>query len=355
MKNNCYFAGGNTPNGFFSYYGEIINPKSADYIYTLKGGPGVGKSTFMKKIAKIFEEKGIKVSKYYCSSDPDSLDAIKIDKPNIIFADGTSPHIIDPSFPGCFDNIINLGEYFNTDILKSHKEDIIDTTKKISGYFTTAYKYLASVKPLYENLNSMYEKAVNKEKFNSLVKSLAKEITDTKTGNGFKEKKMFLSAITPKGTVNFLEKTVNSGTVYILDSQIGDLTHNLFLSLKDHFKVSGFECECYYCPIGPTNKLEHIYLPELDTWVVTSNEYHKFNKKGIKIDSTSVYNEELIDKDILEYDTKMINELIKRAVHCISKAKSTHDILESYYIKAMDYKKLNAFSNEFINKLCSYS
>jgi hypothetical protein len=198
----------------------------------------------------------------------------------------------------------------------------------------------------------MYESGLNKPKYTSLVKSLTKEIVDGKTGNGFKETKMFLSAITPEGTVNFLDKTVDSKTVYILDSQIGDLTYQIITELKEYFKIYGFKCECYYCPIGPSFKLEHIHLPEPDIWILTSNEYHKYEKEGIRIDTSSIYNS--IDIDIYDYDTNLIKELINRAVYFIKKAKDTHDILEDYYIKAMDYEKLNRFTDEFINKLSSY-
>ena len=39
------FPGNNTPMGFFSYYDHIL-PKDATRVFVIKGGPGVGKSTF---------------------------------------------------------------------------------------------------------------------------------------------------------------------------------------------------------------------------------------------------------------------------------------------------------------------
>ena len=49
-NNNFLFPGGNTSKGFFSYYRENINHGEASYIYMIKGGPGVGKSTLSKII-----------------------------------------------------------------------------------------------------------------------------------------------------------------------------------------------------------------------------------------------------------------------------------------------------------------
>jgi ABC-type lipoprotein export system ATPase subunit len=43
------FPGGNTSEGFYSYYPFLLE-KGTKRIFVIKGGPGVGKSTLMKKI-----------------------------------------------------------------------------------------------------------------------------------------------------------------------------------------------------------------------------------------------------------------------------------------------------------------
>lgn len=351
MNSKFYFPGGNTTEGFFSYYNEITNHNEADIIYTIKGGPGVGKSTFMKQIGKKFSDLGCSITYYHCSSDPHSLDGVKIEDFRILFVDGTSPHITDPKFPGCVDNIICLSDFFDTYNLKLHKEEIIITTKKASSYFNIAYNYLMSVKPLYKNLNEMYSKALNNGKLTAAVKALAKEISGDKNGKSFKDKKLFLSAITPEGTVNFLNETISASTVYILNSAPGDLTHIFLNKLKYELERSNFVTESFFCPISPKDKLEHLSIPELDISVVTSNSYHEYKNHGININTSEFYFKERLDKDIIEYDTRLSDELIKKAIHYISKAKSTHDILEGYYKKAMDYDKLNKFTKSFINRL----
>ena len=44
------YPGGNTPKGFFSYYSYILGQREANKIVCIKGGPGVGKSSFIRKI-----------------------------------------------------------------------------------------------------------------------------------------------------------------------------------------------------------------------------------------------------------------------------------------------------------------
>ena len=83
--------GGNTSKGFYSYYDNIIE-KDANRIFILKGGPGTGKSSLMKKIAKEMLEKGYEVEYHHCSSDNNSIDGIVIPKLRVAMIDGTAPH-----------------------------------------------------------------------------------------------------------------------------------------------------------------------------------------------------------------------------------------------------------------------
>ncbi len=71
-----YFLGANSPTGFYSLYSQLLPPEQASAIYILKGGPGCGKSTLMRRVAALAQEAGEPVEYILCSGDPDSLDAI---------------------------------------------------------------------------------------------------------------------------------------------------------------------------------------------------------------------------------------------------------------------------------------
>ncbi len=86
------FPGGNTPQGFFSYYQYILGQEEATRIFVIKGGPGVGKSTFMKKIGFAMLENGYDVEFMHCSSDNNSLDGVVIPSVGVALLDGTAPH-----------------------------------------------------------------------------------------------------------------------------------------------------------------------------------------------------------------------------------------------------------------------
>ena len=67
-----YFLGANSPDGFYSLYDQMIDPVQARRIYILKGGPGCGKSTLMRRVAARAEELGQETEYIHCSGDPDS-------------------------------------------------------------------------------------------------------------------------------------------------------------------------------------------------------------------------------------------------------------------------------------------
>lgn len=86
------FPGGNTSQGFYSFYDYMLGP-DAQKLFILKGGPGVGKSTFIKEVAETMLAKGYDLEFHYCSSDNDSLDGVVIPKLQIGVIDGTAPHL----------------------------------------------------------------------------------------------------------------------------------------------------------------------------------------------------------------------------------------------------------------------
>ncbi len=86
------FPGGNTGQGFYSFYDYIID-QDATRIFVIKGGPGVGKSTFMRKIGEEMLERGYDVEFHCCSSDNGSLDGVVIPAIRVALLDGTAPHI----------------------------------------------------------------------------------------------------------------------------------------------------------------------------------------------------------------------------------------------------------------------
>ena len=157
------YPGNNTPKGFFSYYHYILDQREADKIICLKGGPGAGKSTFMRAIGEKLLAEGHNIDFMHCSSDNDSLDAIVVRDKKIAILDGTSPHIVDPINPGAVDSIINLGDYWDEEGIRKNNEALISSNEKKKSIFARVYNYLAAAEKMYDNLRNIYESALRNE------------------------------------------------------------------------------------------------------------------------------------------------------------------------------------------------
>ena len=140
IPNKSYFAAANGYTGFRSDFDLIFNRKELTKLYVIKGGPGTGKSTLMRKVVDYATKTGIYCEGIFCSSDPNSYDGVILrdgDK-SIAIADGTAPHVIEPKYPGAVEEIINLGVGFNTNNLVECRNEIIKLADKKAQHYQKA-------------------------------------------------------------------------------------------------------------------------------------------------------------------------------------------------------------------------
>ena len=57
-----FYLGANSPSGFYSLYDQLIDPAQAEDYFLIKGGPGCGKSTLMRRVGRAMEEHGLGLS-----------------------------------------------------------------------------------------------------------------------------------------------------------------------------------------------------------------------------------------------------------------------------------------------------
>ncbi len=103
--------------------------------FLFKGWTWSRKIFTYEKIYKEFLHRGYDIDLYHCPSDPSSLDGLVIKKLGVVLMDATAPHTMDPKLPGALDEIINLGDYWNTEELEKNKQEISVYDKDISNSF----------------------------------------------------------------------------------------------------------------------------------------------------------------------------------------------------------------------------
>ena len=344
------FPGGNTSRGFFSYYDYILEQEEAERIFVLKGGPGVGKSTFMRKIGEEMAQRGYDVEFMHCSSDDASLDGVVIPALGIALIDGTAPHVVDPKNPGAVDEIINLGGFWDEEGMRKNREAILKENKEVGRLFGRAYKYIKAASCIYDDMREIYGMATDEAGLNAMSHEAVRDVLDERkhAGKPGKVRKLFASAVTPSGLKNYLETVLAGDKLYVLECIPGVSADRLLEKVKDAAAERGYYTECYYCALYP-ERLEHVVIPGAGVSLTTSNRYHSARigqgcgengKMSVKrIDFGEFLDKKVVDSHagVLEYDLAEFEKLLNKAIETISEAKRAHDRMERCYIPNMDF------------------
>lgn len=349
------FPGNNTGIGFYSYYAYIMPQREADHIFCLKGGPGVGKSTFMKHIGNRMRDKGFDVEYLHCSSDPGSLDGVVFPQIHVALIDGTAPHVVDPKNPGAVDEIINLGEYWNLDGIKNSKADIININGEVGRIFRRAYRYLAAAKKIREDIEAAVEEATDVAGVCREAQTVVEtHLAQRKVGGSIgKIRKQFASAITPDGIIHYLDTlTDDTYQVYKIQSVWGAGKNALMGRIVDEAVMRGFDIEVYYDPLEPEESVEHIVIPALGLAFFSENALITLpERRYAAIDLRPNTDMSLLDEDAIAFDETMLKTLLGEAVATLKKAKTAHDVMETYYVPNMDFDRVREKEDEILERI----
>lgn len=150
-----YFLGGNTAEGFYSLYDGFCSG-AEDFLWILKGGPGCGKSSFMKKLGEAAEQMGLDVHYVLCSADPDSLDGVYIPALHVGYVDGTAPHSLDVRLPAAGGMYLDLGQFYDEKALEAQRGRLEALQRRYRACYRQAYAALHEAKRLHDELETIY-------------------------------------------------------------------------------------------------------------------------------------------------------------------------------------------------------
>ncbi len=175
---DAYFAASNSGRGFYSYYEQCFDAARVKRVYAVKGGPGTGKSRFLRDVAVYAEARGWSAEYIYCSSDPDSLDGVILTLGERCYAlmDATAPHVYEPTRPGIREEIVNLGAFWDRSVLEKHTEEIEGLSAQKSSAYRRAYRYLAGMEQMIETRDALVRPYIKQETIRRYVKKLMQEI-----------------------------------------------------------------------------------------------------------------------------------------------------------------------------------
>lgn len=167
------FFGGSTPQGPVDYVENITENTAVRYF--IKGRPGSGKSTMLKKILVGATERGIDAEVYHCGFDPDSLDMLLFPELSLCIFDSTSPHEYYPSREG--DSVIDMyAELINANTDELYKAELEDIIRRYRLHASEGTAQLAEAKRCQEETEQIYMEAADHNKNDRMYDELSQKI-----------------------------------------------------------------------------------------------------------------------------------------------------------------------------------
>ncbi len=345
--------GANSKDGFYSLYDGFCRGKG-DYLTVIKGGPGTGKSGFMRKIAQCAEARGLDTEEIPCSGDPHSLDGIYIPALKRGWVDGTAPHSTDPARFGVNGDYVNLGEFFTG--IRDEKERA-ETDALYSAYkqeYRAAYSYLASAAALRRGYIPPVFTGEVREQIERRIRNILRRCHvrgDKDAAGAPRRRERFLHAISCEGEIwlsGEIEKQCS--VIYAFDNGLDGADTALKIAAAEA-EECGAEAILCRSPLDPA-RLDALILPEAGVGFV-SNEYALPSARHIRLDAA-------IDPAALQGHRTELREgrqtearLKQLAIEHLKRAKALHDELEDHCKAHMDFAALTKYTQEYTARMFS--
>ena len=314
-----FFLAANSGQGFTSLCDGF--PGEGQFLHILKGGPGTGKSGFMRRIRKAAQDSGLDTVSILCSGDPDSLDGLGIPALGQAWADGTAPHVREPKLFGADSDYVNLGQFCRLPLSEADRAKALALNRAYKERYGAAYALLEAAAAL-EAGEELHDARVAQEELGRVRQILA---PCPEHEGACRVEKRFVSAISCQGTL-FLSETVS-----MLCKQIYHLRGGSAV-LEEAAALARKKCaHMILCPrpLRPA-QVEAVLLPELSIAFLRAPAALMVPR-----------GERLLSGKALD-----------AAIEELAAAKTLHDKLEAVYRPYMDFDALTRFTEEYVEGLC---
>ena len=342
-----YFLGAITADGFYSVYDDLAKDERIEQIYYIKGGPGSGKSTLMRRVAEAAESKGYQVEYILCSGDPDSLDGVVIPEVQTALVDATSPHVQEPPLPGVSGRYLDLSQFYKKGA-RYDKAAISALFQDYRAQYARAYRLFGAAKavdPLeIPGVFSAREHLHLAESGKHAVQELIPNDGD------YSCIRRFITANTCLGLVSLTGTIWANGRAVLLQSR-KDAAFCWLSGAAEACRELGQKTILCPDPLEP-DKPDALILPEAGISFLTMRRGVKYppGRKHIVVlddpsDNTQIpgYNDAV----------RIRKSLMRHATDCLKRAKEQHDALEALYAHTVDFKAIDRFTERTIKAVLS--
>ncbi|QDX93905.1 hypothetical protein C2W64_02893 [Brevibacillus laterosporus] len=167
----CYF-GAATPSGNVDH----IMSLTEDVVrFFIKGRPGSGKSTMLKRVVQEAKQRGFDMEIYHCALDPNSLDMVIIPEARVAIFDSTAPH--EYYLERDSDRVIDMYERAITPFTdERYVLQLHSIVEKYNNTVKQAKEHLVQAKSLRDQIVHENKQTVNFEMLEQITNQLQEKI-----------------------------------------------------------------------------------------------------------------------------------------------------------------------------------
>ncbi|KGP93015.1 hypothetical protein N780_11835 [Pontibacillus chungwhensis BH030062] len=355
MSQNCYhyYVAGNTAEGYYRLTESMLN--GLDKCYILTGGPGTGKSTFIKSVAEELKGSEHFLEYLHSPSEPGSLDGLIIRNRRMALIDEQLiRHLKNDKIPGA--HFIHLSEGLDPVRLTEQKNAVVQLSNQLDHLYGLSYQTFKDSLRAHDDLEDIYISSMNFNEANKLTDELIQLFYGSE--DQFKAPRIehrFLGAATPEGAKDFIQQlTSDINKRYFIKGRAGSGKSTMLKKIAEAGAEKGYNVEVYHCGFDP-NSLDMIILRELSIAIFDSTAPHEYfpdrendeivdvYKRCIESGTDETYASEIADT------TKRYKDKMKDAISLLKDARNVRDQLKTIYSSAMDYTIVDQKREEWIN------
>lgn len=340
-----FFLGALSPAGFTGWFRQAAEEPGATP-WLIKAGPGCGKSTLMRRL--LADTAGVcapgeACERLHCSSDPDSLDGVRLPGVHALFLDATAPHTLDSKYPGAAERVVSLYDALDAAYLSAHRAEILALGARHAALMQQAAAHWALACALLQRRRALAAAALDTARLEAFAARLAARTMPRRRGAApGVQRHRLLSAPAP-GRLAVLSSTVPKlapRTLYALQDPCGAAAGAVLKILAEHARQNGYGAVLCHCPTDQAGKLDHLFVPELGLGFVTANAWHPLQFPGQKNIRTGCFARPgalAEQRALLAWQRRTAAALVQKTCAVQAMAKAVHDELERYYVHAADF------------------
>ena len=352
MTQTHFFLGANSAEGFFSLYDELLSAPLRD-LAILKGGPGCGKSTLMRRAAAAMTARGEDVIFIHCSGDPDSLDGVLFPRLRAGLVDGTAPHILEPRYMAARERYVDLSPCYDLAAAKALAPELTACADAYRAAYAGAYHALRALGGIESERRALVRAVFDEKKLLRRAEGIAaRELKGRGLGAG-RTARAFLGTLTAQGALEHFETAqALCPRVYELCDGFGLAAPALRLLYRAALDVGEDALLCPD-PLFPTQP-RHLLVPSRGVAFLTTEPTARPVGKPyrrLRIDSLAEDSLDHAQRARLRLLRRLRRELEQETVDALARAKSGHDALETLYRPCVDFSAVDALCERELARL----